>query len=431
LNVIGIRHENKSKWEGRIPLVPSDVDALIKEHSLKFRVESSPIRAFAAEALANAGAVVTDDISDCPVIIGLKEIPPDKLLPNKTYVYFSHTIKGQPENMPALRRLMELNCQLIDYERIVDDKNRRLVFFGPFAGFAGMIDTLWAFGRRLTHEKIDSPFSLIKPAHDYDSLDQAKRGIAEVGELIKRDGLPESLTPLVCGFAGYGQVSRGAQEVYDVLPVKEVSPDDLPSIAPDPKACYKVVFREEHLATQAGSSAPFKLQEYYDHPDRYQPDFFRHAPYLSMLVNCIYWEPKYPKLLTREEFRRLHEQEAGTRLRVVGDITCDIDGSLECTTHTTTPDSPVYVYDPVTGQTHDGVTGEGPVVLAVDFLPCELPVDASNFFSKALKPLIPVLAGADFKAELPDSGLSPEWQRATIVYHGKLTEPYEYLKEHL
>jgi alpha-aminoadipic semialdehyde synthase len=184
------------------------------------------------------------------------------------------------------------------------------------------------------------------------------------------------------------------------------------------------------MVERIDASKQFDLQEYYKHPELYRSAFFRHAPHLTLLVNCIYWEPKYPRLITREQF---HELYAGDkpRLRVIGDISCDIDGSVACTVRSTAPDSPIYVYDPRSGETRDGVEGHGPVVLAVDFLPCELPVDASEFFSRSLLPFIPALARADFSAKLADSGLPPELQRATIVYHGQLTEPYQYLQNDL
>jgi alpha-aminoadipic semialdehyde synthase len=185
------------------------------------------------------------------------------------------------------------------------------------------------------------------------------------------------------------------------------------------------------MVERIDSSQSFDLQEYYKHPDRYRASFFRHAPHLTLLVNCIYWEPKYPRLITLEQFRELYAAGGGARLRVVGDISCDIDGSVACTVRATTPDSPIYVFDPATGETRDGVEGPGPVVLAVDFLPCELPVDASEFFSRSLLPFIPALARTDFSADLADSGLPPELQRATIVYHGKLTESYQYLEKFL
>ena len=427
---IGIRHEDKSEWEGRVPLVPDDMRRLISEQGLKFSVQSSKTRAIKEDQYRAAGAEIVDDLDACPIIMGVKEIPPEKLAANRTYVYFSHVIKGQPYNMPALRRLLELGCTLIDYERIVDSQNRRLVFFGRYAGLAGMIDTLWAFGQRLQHEGIDSPFAKIRPAHKYDDLEHVKREFAGVADAIRAGGIPAAIQPVVCGFAGYGQVSQGAQQIYDWLPVEELTPDQLADLAPSANTCYKVVFREEHLVDRVDSSLPFELQEYYQHPERYQAAFFQHAPHLTLLVNCIYWEEKYPPLITRPQFQELY---AGgqPRLRVIGDITCDIDGSLACTTRPTGPGNPVYVYDPKTGETQDGVAGHGPVVLAVDFLPCELPVDASNYFSGALSPFIPALATADFSAPLDKSGLPPELLAATIVYQGRLTEPYRYLEQHL
>jgi alpha-aminoadipic semialdehyde synthase len=426
---IGIRREDKSRWEARVPLVPEDVRRLVADTGVRLRIQASPIRAFSDDAYRQAGAEIVQDLGDCPVVMGVKEIPPERLQPKRTYVYFSHTIKGQPANMPALKRLMDLECNLIDYERITDDQNRRLVFFGRFAGLAGMIDTLWAFGQRLDTEGIQNPFSRIRPAHQYEDLSHAERELRAVADAIRREGLPEPIRPLVCGFAGYGQVSQGAQQVFDWLPTQEIAPSNLASVPPQPDVCYKVVFKEEDLVSRIDSSQPFDLQEYYTRPERYQAAFLPHAEHLTILVNCIYWEPKYPKLITRDQFRSLYGGAKPPRLRVIGDITCDVDGSIECTVRSTTPDAPVYVYDPAAGTTRDGVTGPGPVVLAVDFLPCELPVDASRFFSESLRGFIPALAEADLTKPLPDSGLPPELQRATIVYQGVLTEPYQYLAE--
>lgn len=427
--MIGIRREDKSEWEARVPLVPSDLKALQQRHDLRFRVQSSQRRAFKDAEYVAAGIDVVEQLDDCPIIMGVKEIPPELFEPERTYVYFSHTIKGQPANMPALRRLLELQCNLIDYERIVDDQNRRLVFFGRYAGLAGMIDTLWALGQRLNHEGIESPFARVLPAHRYDDLDHVRRDLGSLAHEIRQGGLPIEIVPFVCGFAGYGQVSQGAQEMYDLLPVREVSPRELGQILEDPCTCFKVVFREEHMVTPTAGSA-FALQEYYVHPERYRAAFFPHVRHLTVLVNCIYWEPKYPRLITSEQFRKLYAAER-PRLRVIGDITCDIDGSLACTTRSTDPGNPVYTYDPATGATSDGVAGSGPVVLAVDFLPCELPLDASTHFSQTLRPFLPALAQADFSRPLEKTGLPPELARATIVLRGELTEAYRYLEQHL
>ena len=430
--MIGIRREDKSRWEARVPLTPDHVRDLTATHGIRFQVQTSPIRTFKDDTYRAAGTAVVDHLTECPVIIGVKEMPVAFFEPGKTYLFFSHTIKAQPANMEMLRRLVELGCTLIDYERIVDDANRRLVFFGRYAGLAGMIDTLWAFGQRLRHEDVTSPFADVKRAYDYDDLDDAKRQIAEIGERLRRDGVPEAIRPLVCGFAGYGNVSLGAQEIYDLLPTHELAPDELSSVGASLPSCGKVVFREEHLVERTGggghAAKGFELREYYDHPDRYRARFDSYLPHLTLLVNCIYWEPKYPRLVTCDQLKQLYSGTQRPRLRVIGDITCDIEGSIECTVRPTDPGDPVYVYEPRGGQVHNGLTGDGPVILAVDILPCELPVDASRYFGQSLSPFMPALDKADFSKPLSECGLPPELARATIVYKGKLTEPYRYLE---
>jgi saccharopine dehydrogenase (NAD+, L-lysine forming) len=427
---IGIRREDKSRWEARSPLVPDDVKRLVREYGLEITVQTSPHRAFSDDAYRAAGAQVSDTLADCPVILGVKEVPPELFEPAKTYVFFSHTIKGQPANMPALRRLMELGCQLIDYERIVDEQGRRRVLFGPFAGQAGMIDTLYALGRRLQSEGLATPFADAQPAHRYTDLAHARNELTAIGERIRREGLPETLRPFVCGFTGYGAVSKGAQEIYDYLPVEEVPPEKIGTIPPSAHVCYKVVFKEEHMVARTDASKPFQLQEYYERPERYGPAFFPYVKHLTLLMNCIYWAPKYPRLATCAQLADLYAK-GQPHLRVIGDISCDINGAIECTTHSTTPDNPVYVYEPATGLTRDGVEGHGPVILAVDFLPCELPFDSSVFFSRALSPYVPALGNADFSGPFVDCGLPPDLRRATIVYRGKLTEAYHYLSQHV
>ena len=441
--MIGIRREDKSKWEARVPLVPDDIRRLVSADGLRFQVQSSPIRVFRDDEYRAVGAPVVDDLKACSIIMGVKEIPPACLEPDKTYVFFSHTIKGQPANMPMLRRVLELGCTLIDYERIVDECGRRLVFFGRFAGLAGMIDTLRALGQRLQHEGIVNPFTQVRRAYEYKDVAHAKQEIARLGEEIRRDGLPAAIQPFVCGFAGYGNVAQGAQEIYDLLPVRAITPEQLPAVAATPRDCYKVVFREEHMVEllpgqpapahrqDAGATRQFQLQDYYDHPAKYRSQFFPYVQHLTVLVNGIYWEARYPRLVTRTQLRELFGGPQRPRLRVIGDISCDIEGAIECTLSTTEPGDPVYVYDPRTGQIHSGVTGNGPVILAEDFLPCELPVDASTYIGQSLRPLLPALARADFSRPLAESGLPPELQRATIVYKGKLTDPYRYLESNV
>ena len=233
----------------------------------------------------------------------------------------------------------------------------------------------------------------MKPTMEMKSLSDLKDEFRKLGKRIEEQGLPDSLTPFVVGFAGYGNVSRGAQELFDILPHKTIASSELSTLSPDDKVIYKCVFKEEHMVTPIDSSSDFDLQDYYDNGDaKYKGDFHKYVPYLSVLMNCIYWETQYPRLLSRPQLQDLYAGATEPRLKVIGDITCDIDGSLACTVRSTEPDSPVYVYDPSRDRAVDGVAGRGPVVLAVDFLPCELPVDASNHFSRALAPFVGALA---------------------------------------
>ncbi len=428
---IGIRREDKSPFERRVPLTPAHVAKLAGRGGLDFEVEPSEIRAFDVADYAEAGADPSADLSACDIVFGVKEIPIEMFRTGQAYVFFSHTIKAQEYNMPMLARMMELGCTLIDYERIADEQGRRLVFFGNFAGSAGMIDALWTLGRRLKSREMGNPFTAIKQSLHYADLADAKNALAELGDTLARDGLPEGIEPLVCGFAGYGNVSRGAQEIYDLIRPQEITPEALHELPASAKGCYKVVFREEHMFERIDDSRPFDLQEYFDHPELYRGVFGQHLPRLSMLINCIYWTTQCPRLVTRGDLQGLFGEAVPPRLEVIADISCDIEGSIECTLRATDPGHPVYVYDVAKDAVIDGVEGNGPVVLAVDILPCELPIDASEYFGDSLLPFLPSLAGVDFTKSFEQSGLPEEFKRATILYQGELTKPYTYLDEHV
>jgi alpha-aminoadipic semialdehyde synthase len=407
------------------------VESLRQSDELSFAVQSSARRAFEDRDYEAVGADIVDDLTGCSIVMGVKEIPPALLQPHRTYCYFSHTIKGQPANMPALARHLELGCTLIDYERIVDEYDRRLVCFGRFAGLAGMVDSLWALGQRLSAEGLASPFERVQPCHRYEDLRHARRDFSEIAALIEQGGIPQALAPCVFGFTGYGRVSLGAQEIIDWLPVEEVAPEELASLPPDRHRCFKTVFKKEHIARPVDTAERFDLHAYTTTPHLYESGLDRYIEQVAVLINGIYWEPGYPQLLTRDHLSALYGAGSAPRLRVIGDITCDIDGPLACTVRPTTPDSPVYVYDPVDGSTEDGVNGCGPVVLAVDFLPCELPVDASRAFGDALMRFVPALAAYDHDQPFDSCGLPDELKRATICHRGQLTPAYAHLEQAL
>lgn len=431
----GIRSEDKSQWERRVPLVPVDLKAL-RDAGIPAVVQASPRRAFADEEFAAAGVPVQDDLSDCDVVIGIKEIPSAKLEAGKVYLFFSHVIKGQPANMPMLRRLMELKATLIDYERIVDEKNRRLIFFGRHAGLAGMINTLWALGKRLEVEGVPSPFGRLKQARSYADLSGAREDLQRIAAAIQKDGVPDAVHPLVVGVTGYGNVSRGAQEILDLLPVQPVGPADLSAAAADRslsrRTVYKVVFAEGDLVEPMETGQAFHLEGYYRKgKESYRSIFERYLDHLSVLVNCIYWDDRFPRLLTLDQCRRLWSSSRPPKLKVIGDISCDVNGSIECTVKATEPGNPVYVYEPVTGEARDGFEGSGPVIMAVDILPAEIPRESSIDFSRVLQPLVPAIGNADFSKDFAEVSLPAEIKRAVIVYKGELTPDYAYLKSFL
>jgi saccharopine dehydrogenase (NAD+, L-lysine forming) len=432
---VGIRREDKSRWERRVPITPDMARRLRGEHGLEFIAQPSPVRIFKEDEFERAGVRIQEDLASAGVVFGVKEIPLQYFQPRKTYVFFAHVIKGQPYNMPMLKRMMELGCNLIDYEKVTDETGHRLIFFGWHAGVVSMVESLWALGRRLDHEGISNPFSGLRSTLAYGSLAEVREEIRNAGERIRAEGLPREITPLLVGVAGYGNVGRGIQEILTDLPTIEIEPADVARVANDPnassRAVYKVLFKEEHAVAPNDPGAHFDLQDYYLHPHKYHSTFDQYVPHLTVLMNSNYWDARYPRLLTKAYLRGLFAGGRQPRLRVVGDASCDIGGSIECTLKATEPDDPVYVFDPQTEHVHMGVEGHGPVVLAVDILPSEIPREASQYFSEILEPFIPAIANADYTVPFEEVALPSEIARAMILYHGKLTPDYRYIAEHL
>lgn len=432
--IIGIRHEDKYAMERRVPLTPYHVKQLVEKEGLRVLVQSSVKRVFTDEEYKKAGAEIVDILDDADVIFGVKEIPESFFEKGKTYVFFSHVIKGQPYNMPMLKRMMDMKCNLIDYEKIADSQGRRLIFFGRFAGLAGMINSLWSLGQRLAARGILTPFQDIQQAHRYGSLEEARQVISDVGYKIAREGLPEELHPLTIGFTGYGNVSQGAQEIAGLLPVKEISPAELLELKLKKglpgNVIYKTIFKERDLSKHRDGGEDFELSDYYDHPENYEDQFEKYLPHLSVLMNCMYWDERYPRIVTKKALKELFSQ-GEPKLTVIGDITCDPDGSVECTHKGTEIEDPVFVYDPFSDSHRMGFEGKGLLIMAVDILPSELPRESSIAFSDALFPFAKNVAGVDFSKPFSELGLADPVKRALILLNGKLTPEYAYIREYL
>ena len=432
MNIIGIRKEEKA-FETRVPLVPKHLKSLIRDHKIEFILEPSNQRAFSAEEYENIGVKVKPlKDSHATVIVGIKEMPTDFFEKDKIYAFFSHTIKGQEHNMPMLKKIMDTCASLLDYEKIVDEKNRRLIFFGNWAGMAGISDTFRILGKRLKFEGIKpNPFEGMKPTLELKGISELENEFNELGERIKEQGLPDELTPFIIGFAGYGNVSSGAQKLFDLLPHKSINPNELSKAQPNNHILYKCIFKEEHMVEPRDPSNDFELYDYYEHGSaKYKGVFQKYVPFLTVLLNCIYWTKKYPRLITRE-FIQKHWNEKARKLRIIGDISVDMEGAIEFTTITTTPNNPAFTYIIAENQPKIGFQGDGPVVIAVDNLPCELPRESSTSFSETLLQFIPVLAQTDFTVNFDQLELPRELKDAIIVYQGKLTKNYEYLAQYL
>jgi alpha-aminoadipic semialdehyde synthase len=271
-------------------------------------------------------------------------------------------------------------------------------------------------------------------ATEYDMLDDAEEAIKKVGDEIKEKGLPDEVVPLITGFTGYGNVSKGAQQLYDLLPCVEIKPNELDDFIDNGefsnKVVYKVEFKEEDMYSHP-TEKEFSFNHFTNHPEEYSSLMYKYLPHLTMLVNGIYWEDKFPKHVTKKLLKQYYEETRVQKLKVIGDITCDIEGSVEMTVKATSSKNPAYVYEPLTMEIKDGIEGNGPVILAVDKLPAELPRQASKTFGDALLPFVKDLANADYSKDFENLNLPKEFKDAVIAHKGKLTPNFEYLSKFL
>ncbi len=448
--IIGIRREDKNEWERRVSLIPEHIKILKKKFGITTLIQPSSTRIYTDAEYEKAGASVTEDISAANFILGVKEIPIDFIDENKTYMFFSHTIKGQAYNMNLLKKLVDKKVNLIDYERILDENDKRLVFFGRFAGIAGMIETLYTYGQKLKKLGYVTPFENIKQAYMYDSIEEAKKEIKKIGEEIEEYGYPSDIAPLIVGFTGYGNVSRGAQEIFDLLPYKIVSPYiidiNYENFSNDNYNIYKVIFKEEDLVqlkkeyvkTKNEKSdyfdanlhnEQFQLQDYYDNPHKYESKFENYLNYLTILVNCIYWTEKYPKLITKDYLKKNTILSSNLTLKVVGDISCDINGSIEITKEATMPDNPSFTYFAKDDRYEDDISRLGVTVMAVDNLPCEFSKESSEAFSNVLMGYIDGIVSADFNGSFEKLEISNHIKKGLVLHRGKFTTNYEYMND--
>ena len=303
----------KNKWERRTPLIPADVRRIVAS-GIRVLVQPSSLRIFTDAEFAAAGAAITEDLTEASTILGVKEFPPSSLLPNASYLLFSHTIKAQPAGLPFLDACLARRCRLFDYETIRNAEGKRMVAFGQYAGMAGMIDGLRGLGERLLSRGLSSPFMGVSSAYMYPDIASARQAVQRCGEEISRVGLPQRLAPFTAVFTGAGNVAQGARAIFDLLPHREVQPSQLPSLPSDAHTLYSCSIDASHMvqrlpAAPSATAAPFDKRDYYANPADYAPVFHSSiAPYTSLLVNGMYWDDRYPRLLTAAQYRSLQRR---------------------------------------------------------------------------------------------------------------------------
>ena len=397
---LAILQETYNPWERRAPLAPQHVQELLAVHSdLKILVQPCDKRVFSNDDYARAGAILTSDVSPADVLLGVKRPsdPETFLIENKSYIFFSHTIKGQLENMALLQTCLEKQIQLLDWERMLltsppDGNNKRAVSFGRFAGMAGVMDTWNALGRKLLYSHQTATALLhCPPSWMHASVEAAKEAVRKMGEELAQQrgvGLDRPLVIAVTGSGGC--VHKGAMEILKLVPHEILSVKDLPHRAVENKIYLVPVGLLDFV--QRVDGLPFDREDFQNNPNHYRSLFHKKvAPHVDAIVNCVYWDARFPRLLTKKQMKRLASQQGGgvSRLLLVSDISCDVNGSIEFLEKSTTIESPFFQYDPMEEKViGNEISEHGITMMGVSILPTELPRDSTLHFGQAAMPVI-------------------------------------------
>uniref|UniRef100_A0A8C3L0R2 Aminoadipate-semialdehyde synthase n=1 Tax=Chrysolophus pictus TaxID=9089 RepID=A0A8C3L0R2_CHRPC len=440
--VLAIRREDVSAWERRAPLAPKHVKELT-QMGYKVLVQPSNRRAIHEKDYIKAGGIIQEDISEASLIVGVKRPPEGKLIPKKNYAFFSHTIKAQEANMPLLDEILKQEVRLFDYEKMVDHKGMRVVAFGKWAGVAGMINILHGLGLRFLALGHHTPFMHIGMAHNYRNSSQAVQAVRDAGYEISLGLMPKSVGPLTFVFTGTGNVSKGAQEMFNALPCEFVEPHELKEVSRsgDLRKVYGTVLSRHHHLVRKRDGL-YDPADYDKHPELYTSRFNTDiAPYTTCLINGIYWEQHTPRLLSRQDAQKLLvpvKSAAGApegcpelphKLLAICDISADTGGSIEFMTECTTIDSPFCMYDADQHIIHDSVEGSGILMCSIDNLPAQLPIEATEYFGDMLFPYIEEMLLSEGSEPLENQNYSSVVRDAVIASNGSLTAKYEYIQK--
>ena len=393
---IGLIREGKIPADNRVALTPAQCKWIHKNSSdVEIIAQSSTVRCFTDREYENAGVMVKEDIGECDILMGIKEIPIDQLLPHKTYLFFSHTKKKQPQNQKMLQAILDKEITLIDYECLEHEDGQRIIGFGFFAGIVGAHNGMMAYGNRTGLYKLDRVYkqrSFRELIHSYFGMRLPNVKIAVTGS---------------------GRVAHGILEIMNLMGIHEVEPDDYLVR----RFAYPVYtqLKGADLYTRK-DNGKYKRLEFHEHPELYRCDFLPYAEQTDILLNGVYWDKNVPRLFEKENI-----QADTFIIRTIADITDDKGGSVPINLGDQTIENPVYGIDISTLEKTEPYLRNSIDIMAVGNLPNELPRDASRYFGEQL-----------IKHVLEDLVMngSAIIERATMVKDGKLTQHYEYLKEY-
>ena len=396
---IGIIKEGKTPPDKRVPLSPTQCQEIKQKYpQIDLVVQKSNIRKFKDEDYANAGIDLVDEVTDCDVLLGVKEVPIEDLIANKKYFFFSHTFKKQPYNRKLLQAIIEKNIQLIDWETITNSNGQRLIAFGRFAGIVGCFNGLLGYGLKTKRYKL-------KSAHLCEDRNEME------GELSML-ALPKNFKLVI---TGGGRVAGGAIEVLEKTNIKRVSPEDFLSTNFG-EPVYTQLDVEDYVKRDDG--AFFDIPAFFKNPSGHSSNFMRYAAAADVYVACHYWDNRSPFIFSRDDVKN-----PNWNISLVADVSCDIDGPVATTLRPSTIANPFYGYDAQSEEEVDFYKEDCIGVMAVDNLPCELPKDASVSFGEMfIEHVLEPLLGND-----PEDII----YRASETKDGQLTPHFAYLQDYL
>ena len=395
---IGIIREGKIPPDNRVPLIPEQCQKAREQYGFEVLVQQSPTRCFANEEYVERGIPLAENMSNCDILFGVKEVPIKDLIPNKTYFFFSHTIKKQAYNQPLIRAILDKHIRLIDYEALTDENGQRVIAFGKFAGMVGAHNAIWVYFRRHHLQELPRMYTF---QHYEDAVSWYKGN-------LKVPAIKVLLT-------GTGRVGQGARLVLEDMGFKAVTPAEFLENKFD-CGVFTQLSSLEYVRKADGS--PHTKEEFYANPELFESALKPYTKVSEVFINGIYWNPAAPVLMTREDML-----EPDFKIEVVADVTCDIApvASIPCTLKPSTIADPVYGFHPETGKICAPFQNNCVDVMAIDNLPNELARDASTEFGQQLLQLVlPELLK-------PDSSML---QRAMVTEAGKLGPYFQYLSDY-